>query len=72
MELCTVMGGIIVIILQYVQIANHYVVHLKLILYINYTSIKKKQKQKNKNGSFTSPAASDIRRDPRMQTALKT
>ena len=32
---------------------NHYVVHLKLILYVNYTSIKfliNKEKQKKKKG----------------------
>ena len=26
-----------------IQISNHYVVHPKLILYINYTSVKKKK-----------------------------
>ena len=32
---------IVVIIFQYVQILNHYVVHMKPI-YVNYISIKKK------------------------------
>lgn len=31
----------VVIFWQYIQIANHYVIHLKLkTLYVNYTSIK--------------------------------
>jgi len=29
-----------VIIPKYIQISNHYIVHQKLMLYINYTSIK--------------------------------
>lgn len=32
-----------VIISQCIQIWNHYVVHLKLMLYVNYASIKKKK-----------------------------
>lgn len=35
--------SIVVIILQYIQLKNHIIVHLKLVLYINYTSIEKKQ-----------------------------
>lgn len=31
-------------ILQYIQISNYDVVHLKLTHYFNYTSIKKKEK----------------------------
>ena len=30
------------IISQYIQISNHYIVHLKLMLYVNYISIKKR------------------------------
>lgn len=39
----------LVIILQYRQISNHYVVHSKLIciiLYVHYTSIKEKEAEK--------------------------
>ena len=34
---------LIVIILPYIQILNHYVIYLKLILYASYTSSKKKK-----------------------------
>lgn len=33
---------LIVIILQYIEISNHYVVYPKLMLFVDYTSIKKK------------------------------
>lgn len=33
----------VVIILQYIQTLNHYVVYLKLMLYVNYASIKSHQ-----------------------------
>lgn len=62
----------VVIVSQYVQILNHHVVPLNITRYVNYTSIKKKkEKQRNKNGSFTFLPSSDIRREPRMKTALK-
>ena len=31
-----------VMVSQYIQISNHFVVHMKLIEYVNYTSIKKR------------------------------
>ena len=35
---------IVVIIWRYIQVLNHYVVHLKLIiLYVNYTSVKENE-----------------------------
>ena len=43
LSLCVVMDVpkfTVVIILQYMHISNHYIVHLKLTLSVNYTSIK--------------------------------
>lgn len=31
----------VVVLLQYIQTSNYWVVHLKLMLHVNYTSIKK-------------------------------
>ena len=42
----------VVIILQYIQILNHYVVHLKLI---NVTSQFKKRKKKNNRLRYSQP-----------------
>lgn len=36
-------------IVQCVQISNHYTVHPKLMLYVNYTSIKAKTKNRVRN-----------------------
>ena len=38
----------VVIISCYIHISNHYGVHLKLILYVNYLSLKLKKKKKSK------------------------
>lgn len=37
---------IVIIILQYRQKSNQYVVHLKLVLYVNYPSMKNNNKHK--------------------------
>ena len=36
---------------QYIQISNHYVIYLQLMLHVNYTSIKKKERKGNKHHS---------------------
>lgn len=37
---------ILVIVLQYIHISNHYAVHLKIIQYVNYISKEKTWKKK--------------------------
>ena len=43
---------IVVIISQYIQIWNYYIVHLKLMLFAKYTSIRKREgkKERKKGG----------------------
>ena len=41
-----------VITLQYIQISNHYVVYLKLMLYVDYASIAKKKVSDNSQSKY--------------------
>ena len=43
---------IVVITLQYIQISNHYVVYLKLMLYVDYASIAKKKVSDNSQSKY--------------------
>ena len=45
---------------QYLQISNHYVIHPKLTIYVNYTAIKKKR-----NEAFTGRRGKNISKWPR-------